>query len=132
MQLIFLILLVYSSLHIIGWAKNNKENKEIISDIEKSVEIDSTNDEEHKYKVKFEELKQKNSDTVAWLKVENTNIEFPVVQAKDNSYYLTYNFNKKYNVAGWVFADYKNKLNGTDKNIVVYGHNMRDDSMFGS
>ena len=55
-----------------------------------------------------EKLKQENSDTVAWLKVENTNIEIPVVQAKDNSYYLTHNFNKKYNVAGWVFADYKN------------------------
>lgn len=80
----------------------------------------------------FEKLKQENSDTVAWLKVENTNIEIPVVQAKDNSYYLTHNFNKKYNVAGWVFADYKNKFDETDKNIVVYGHNMRDDSMFGS
>ena len=132
MQLIFLILLIYSSLCIIVWAKNNKENKEIISNIEKSVEIDSTNDEEHKYKVNFEKLKQENSDTVAWLKVENTNIEIPVVQAKDNSYYLTHNFNKKYNVAGWVFADYKNKFDETDKNIVVYGHNMRDDSMFGS
>ena len=132
MQLIFLILLIYSSLRIIVWAKNNKENKEIISNIEKSVEIDSTNDEENKYKVNFEKLKQENSDTVAWLKVENTNIEIPVVQAKDNSYYLTHNFNKKYNVAGWVFADYKNKFDETDKNIVVYGHNMRDDSMFGS
>ena len=132
MQLIFLILLIYSSLRIIVWAKNNKENKEIISNIEKSVEIDSTNDEEHKYKVNFEKLKQENPDTVAWLKVENTNIEIPVVQAKDNSYYLTHNFNKKYNVAGWVFADYKNKFDETDKNIVVYGHNMRDDSMFGS
>lgn len=132
MQLIFLILLIYSSLRIIVWAKNNKENKEIISNIEKSVEIDSTNDEENKYKVNFEKLKQENSDTVAWLKVENTNIEIPVVQAKDNSYYLTHNFNKKYNVAGWVFADYKNKFDETDKNIMVYGHNMRDDSMFGS
>ena len=99
MQLIFLILLIYSCLRIIVWAKNNKENKEIISNIEKSVEIDSTNDEEHKYKVNFERLKQENSDTVAWLKVENTNIEIPVVQAKGNSYYLTHNFNKKYNIS---------------------------------
>ena len=99
MQLIFLILRIYSSLRIIVWAKNNKENKEIISNIEKSFEIDSTNDEEHKYKVNFEKLKQENSDTVDWLKVENTNIEIPVVQAKDNSCYLTHNFNKKYNIS---------------------------------
>ena len=133
MGIIIAIIIVITLFVLIKSAtRANKENKEIISNIEKSVEIDSTNDEEHKYKVNFEKLKQENSDTVAWLKVENTNIEIPVVQAKDNSYYLTHNFNKKYNVAGWVFADYKNKFDETDKNIVVYGHNMRDDSMFGS
>lgn len=133
LQLIFLILLIYSGLHIFRWYKNNNENKQIISEISKSVEIDTnTKEEQQKYKINFEELKQKNSDTVAWLKVENTNIEFPIVKTSNNSYYLVHNFDKKYNVAGWTFADYKNKLDGTDKNIVIYGHNMRDNSMFGS
>ena len=133
LQLIFLILLIYSGLHIFRWYKNNNENKQIISEISKSVEIDeNTKEEQQKYKVNFEELKQKNFDTVGWLKVENTNIEFPIVKTNNNSYYLTYNFDKKYNVAGWVFADYKNKFDGTDKNIVIYGHNMRDNSMFSS
>lgn len=133
LQLIFLILFIYSGLHIFRWYKNNNENKQIISEISKSVEIDeNTKEEQYKYKVNFEELKQKNSDTIGWLKVENTNIEFPIVKTKNNSYYLTHNFDKKYNVAGWIFADYKNKLDGTDKNIVIYGHNMRDNSMFGS
>ena len=49
-----------------------------------------------------------------------------------NIYYLKHNFNKESNSAGWIFADYKNKVDGTDKNLVIYGHNMRDDSMFGS
>ena len=110
----------------------NKENKQIINEIAESVTINEDTNEEKKYKINFEELKHKNSDTVAWLKVENTNIEFPIVQANNNSYYLTHNFDKKYNVAGWIFADYKNKLDGTDRNIVVYGHNMRNNSMFGS
>lgn len=131
-ELIFLILLVYSSINIFKWYNNNKENKQIINEIAESVTINEDTNEEKKYKINFEELKQKNSDTVAWLKVENTNIEFPIVQANNNSYYLTHNFDKKYNVAGWIFADYKNKLDGTDRNIVVYGHNMRDNSMFGS
>lgn len=131
-ELIFLILLVYSSINIFKWYNNNKENKQIINEIAESVTINEDTNEEKKYKINFEELKQKNSDTVAWLKVENTNIEFPIVQANNNSYYLTHNFNKKYNVAGWIFADYKNKLDGTDRNIVVYGHNMRNNSMFGS
>ena len=131
-EIIFLILLVYSSINIFKWYNNNKENKQIINEIAESVTINEDTNKEKKYKINFEELKQKNSDTVAWLKVENTNIEFPIVQANNNSYYLTHNFNKKYNVAGWIFADYKNKLDGTDRNIVVYGHNMRDNSMFGS
>lgn len=131
-ELIFLILLVYSSINIFKWYNNNKENKQIINEIAESVTINEDTNEEKKYKINFEELKQKNSDTVAWLKVENTNIEFPIVQANNNSYYLTHNFDKKYNVAGWIFADYKNKLDGTDRNIVIYGHNMRDNSMFGS
>ena len=131
-ELIFLILLVYSSINIFKWYNNNKENKQIINEIAESVTINEDTNEEKKYKINFEELKQKNSDTVAWLKVENTNIEYPIVQANNNSYYLTHNFDKKYNVAGWIFADYKNKLDGTDRNIVVYGHNMRNNSMFGS
>lgn len=131
-QLILIIILVYSVMHIVIWYKNNKTNKKIIEEISKAVEINENTEDKQEYKVNFEELKNKNSDTVAWIKVENTNIEFPVVKANDNNYYLTHNFNKENNKAGWIFADYKNKFNGTDKNIVIYGHNMRDKSMFGS
>lgn len=132
LTLIFVLLLIYSIVNIAQWIKNNNENKEILNSISKTVEVVENGEDEEKYKIDFEELKKKNPDTVAWLKVENTNIEFPVVQAKNNSYYLTHNFNKEYNTAGWIFADYKNKLDTTDKNIVIYGHNMRDNSMFGS
>lgn len=130
-ELIFLILLVYSGIHIIKWFINNNENKQIINKIAESVTINE-NTEEKKYNINFKELKEKNSDTVSWLKVESTNIEIPAVQSNDNSYYLTHNFNKEYNNGGWIFVDYKNTLDGTDKNIVIYGHNMRDNSMFGS
>ena len=68
-----------------------------------------------------------------WLNVKGTSVDYPVVKAADNnSYYVTHNFNKANNIAGWIFADYRLKLDGTDKNIVIYGHNMKDGSMFGS
>ena len=54
----------------------------------------------------------------------------PVVQADDNEYYLRRSFDKSYNLSGWAFADYKNKFDGTDKNIIIYGHNRRDNIMF--
>ena len=131
-QILLILVLVYSAIHIAIWYKNNESNKKIIKETLKTVKINDDTKTKQKYEVDFKELKNKNSDTVAWLKVENTNIEFPIVKANDNSYYLSHNFNKEYNKAGWIFADYKNKFDTTDKNIVIYGHNMRDNSMFGS
>lgn len=92
-------------------------------------EMDSNNEE---YKIDFAKLKQKNSDAIAWIKVNGTDIDFPVVKGTDNSYYLTHNFDKEKNKAGWIFADYRNKFDGTDKNIIIYGHNMKNGSMFAS
>ena len=129
----FTALLIYSGTKIVIWYMNNQNNKKISDEIAEFVTVDETKeDNEEKYVVDFEKLKEKNSDIVAWLKVNGTNIETTVVKTTNNDYYLTHNFNKEYNSAGWIFADYKNKVDGTDKNIVIYGHNMRDDSMFGS
>ena len=132
---IFLIVIctigiTYSTLKIIEWKLNTNKNKNIKEITNEAITI--TNDEEPKYIVDFEKLKEQNSDTVAYLKVNNTDVEYVVVKGNDNEYYLNHNFNKEYNVAGWIFADYKNNFDGTDKNIVIYGHNMQDGSMFAS
>ena len=133
LMIFFIILLFFSGTKIVIWYMNNQNNKKISDEIAEFVTVDETKeDNEEKYVVDFEKLKEKNSDIVAWLKVNGTNIETTVVKTTDNDYYLTHNFNKEYNSAGWIFADYKNKVDGTDKNLVIYGHNMRDDSMFGS
>ena len=128
----FIVLLLYSGTKIVIWYINNQNNKKISDEIAEFVTVDETKEDDEKYVVDFEKLKEKNSDIVAWLKVKGTNIETTVVKSTNNDYYLTHNFNKEYNSAGWIFADYKNKVDGTDKNLVIYGHNMRDDSMFGS
>lgn len=82
--------------------------------------------------VNFEELKKKNKDTVGWIKVEGTNINYPVVQTNNNDYYLNHSYDKTNNKAGWVFADYRNDLNTFDKNTIIYGHGRVDTTMFGS
>lgn len=131
--ILFIILFIFSSFKIIMWFLNNRENKKIAEEISQAITIDEENvEEKEKYKVEFQTLKEKNSDAVGFLKVNGTNIEYTVVKGTNNSYYLKHNFNKESNSAGWIFADYKNKVDGTDKNLVIYGHNMRDDSMFGS
>ena len=82
--------------------------------------------------VDFNELKKINSDTIAYIKINNTNIDYPVVKYKDNDFYLNHNFEKKVNSGGWIFSDYKNSFDATDKNIVIYGHNMKNKTMVGT
>lgn len=125
--IVFIVMFLVSGFHILKWIRENKKNKNIKEDILSNITL-----KENEIVVDFNELKKTNSNTVAWLKVENTNIEYPVVKGKDNSFYLTHSFDDNYNSAGWIFADYKNKFDGTDKNIVIFGHNRRDGSMFGT
>ena len=124
--------IVYSSIKIIEWKINTNKNKDIKEEIQEYIKIEKTETEEEKYIVDFKKLKEQNEDTIGYLKVNNTDVEYVVVKGNNNEYYLNHNFNKEYNVAGWIFADYKNNFDGTDKNIVIYGHNMQDGSMFAS
>ncbi len=131
--LILVGILIFSGIKIYKWYKENNNNNKIIEKVSEAVIIkDDEPEENNKYVIDFEALKKQNNETVAWLKVNNTKIEYPVVKTKNNDYYLTHSFDKSENSAGWIFADYKNKFDGKDKNIVVYGHNRRDGSMFGS
>ena len=128
-------ILVYSGYHIVEWKINGDKNKQIIEETAEYVTVEiKENDgiQEEQISVDFETLKSKNPDVVAWLKVNNTDIEFPVVRGTDNDYYLTHNLNKEYNKNGWIFMDYRNKLDGTDLNTIIYGHNMKNNLMFGT
>ena len=129
--LILIYLLIYSGSEIYKWYKENKDVDIIVKKINEAVDVQNDrNNDEKKYNINFNILKEQNNETVAWIKVNNTDIEYPVVKAKNNDFYLTHSFDKSYNSAGWIFADYRNKMDGTDKNIIIYGHNRRDGSMF--
>lgn len=137
LNVIFSIILIYSVINIIKWNICNKNNSKIQENLNDAIKIEKkdekeTSEKKDKYVVDFEKLKKQNSDTIAYLKVPNTKIDTVVVRGKDNNYYLNHNFDKKINSAGWVFANYKNKFNGTDKNIVIFGHNSKNGSMLGT
>lgn len=125
--IICLLLMMASAYKIVNWYSDTKEVKRIKQDINKHVKSNN-----NIYKIDFKKLKEQNPDTVAYIKVNNTNIDYIVVKGNDNDYYLHHSFRQKPNTAGWVFASYQNKMDGTDKNIVIFGHNMRDGSMFGT
>ena len=130
--MILLFILIYSGIKIYKWYKDKTSNKEIVEQIKETVVVEDKNEYKEEYTIDFNKLKEQNKETVAWIKVNNTNIEYPVVKANNNNFYLNHSFDKSENLAGWIFADYRNKFDNTDKNIIIYGHNMRDGSMFGS
>ena len=96
-----------------------------------STDTDETN-EHIPIAVDFERLWQENKDIIAWIYCPDTEINYPVVQSSDNSYYLRRLLNGKWNIAGSIFADYRNASNFTDFHTVIYGHNMKNDTMFGT
>ena len=79
------------------------------------------------------ELRKQNKDVVGWIKIENTNIDYPVVQTDDNLYYLNHSFDGKKSLYGWIFADYRNQFDELSQNTIIYGHNVRGTNLlFGS
>ena len=80
--------------------------------------------------VDFESLRESGPDIIGWLNLPDTVINYPVTQADDNEYYLHHLYDGTYNKVGCLFADYENKADFSDRNPIIYGHNMRDGSMF--
>lgn len=76
-----------------------------------------------------EELKSINNNYEMWIEIPNTKINYPIVQGKDNEYYLKHNFKSESNMSGTIFVDCNNNID-EDKNIIIYGHNMRNGTMF--
>ena len=140
-QIISLIIIVLCLYYIFMWFKNNKSTTETMGKVLSSTTItdeDIIIDDNTKINilnVDFSSITDINSDIIGWIKVPNTDINYPVVQTTDNSFYLTHSLDKTYNKAGWIFADYRNtnlKHSNLDKNTIIYGHNRENNSMFGT
>lgn len=108
---------------------------EVAEDKSTSTELNGviTNDYKNPYYTnyanKYNELVKINSDVVGFISVNNTNINYPVVQSKDNSYYLNHSLDKSSNLFGWLFVDYRNDMNNIDKNTIIYGHTITETNL---
>ena len=151
--IIFVSVFSISAVKIFLWANDNNETSKIVDNIEANTEIIEKEDDENTQLVNqdedetsdywyyitfplidvdFTNLKNINSDTVGWINVNNTNINYPFVQYEDNYFYLYHSYDKTYNEAGWVFMDYRNNDNLDNKNTILYAHSRLDKTMFGS
>lgn len=82
--------------------------------------------------VNFKNLLARNPDTVGWIQVKGTNINYPIVQTINNDYFLNHAFDKTKNDASWVFMDYRNNSTNFDQNTIIYAHSRYNGTMFGS
>lgn len=151
---LFIIIFTFSTYKIIKWFVDSYNTKKLTQDINETTEvIESEGNEENVININppenekddywdfikqpyvsvdFNSLKERNSDTVAWIKVNNSNINYPVVQSTNNEYYLNRAFDQSYSGGGWIYMDYRNNPTSFDTNTIIYGHSMKDKSMFGS
>jgi sortase B len=84
-----------------------------------------------KVRERFKELLKINEDIVGWIKIDGTKVDYPILQAEDNEYYLKLNHKNQRTDAGSIFMDFRNTIEGEDHHTILYGHNMKDGSMFG-
>lgn len=146
--------LMISLVILVNWLLENKKTDEVLDTIYEVAELEEvptttsiSTDEViitkesslyEKYgsmnmlEVNFDNLKNINSDTVGWIKVNGTNINYPFVKANDNEYYLKHTFDKSSNKKGWVFLDYRNDINNLSNNTILYAHGLVNNQMFGS
>ena len=147
--LVMLIVFLFSLIKVIMWIIDNNNTNDIIKKVadtyeisEKSYDNEVIINENEKdiyfdymnlkfIDVDINKLKTFNPDTIGFIKVMGTNINYPFVQSTDNDYYLNRSYDKTYNNAGWIFLDYRNN-EFNDKNTIIYGHGRINGTMFGS
>lgn len=100
--------------------------------LEEEIQVSRDGEQVMKNPVDFEGLKQINDEIIGWLKVKALDLNYPITQGKDNDFYLHNTFEKEPNIAGCIFLECQNKKDFSDKNSVIYGHNMKNGSMFGT
>lgn len=133
-------MLVFSGFNLILWYIDNQDissEVDLVQDIT-PVKVITIADEKNSSKetqyitADLGEIQKLNKEVKGWINIPFTNVNYPYVQHKDNSYYLNHSFDKSKNKAGWLFMDYRNNALELDDNTIIYGHNRLDGSMFGS
>lgn len=122
-----IISIVISSYCLILIIKDMKEEETNESDL---IELENTiiEEKEDNKIIDWNDLKSINEDIVAWIEIENTPVNYPILKDNNNLYYLKHNFNKKYNSNGSIFTLNKDFIQ--DDEVIIYGHNMRNKTMF--
>lgn len=111
-------------------SSNDIETKNNEADGNASKNIENNNIETTERMLKVKKLQKENDDIVGWLEIEDTNINYPVLQGDDNEFYLNRNYKKEKSEKGSIFLDAKYNWNIQSNNLLIYGHNIINGLMF--
>lgn len=131
-QIIFILIFILSICAIIYYFYNANKDKNKYQDVLNNINIDEeqVTEERTERMLQVEELKKENQDIVGWIEIEGTNINFPVLQGTDNQYYMEHTYTKEYSKGGSIFLDKSYDWNIPSTNLLLYGHNNKNGTMF--
>ena len=124
--IICIFIFCISTWKLYGYYRSYKKAKDTYSKIAKENVKISKNER----KIDFKKLKSQNQDIAGWIYIRGTTIDYPIVQGKDNEEYLHQDFNKKKSSSGTIFLDNNSKKDFTSDNNIIYGHHMKNGTMF--
>ncbi|MBO5476894.1 MAG: class B sortase [Clostridia bacterium] len=125
--------LIFSGKELLNWVKNNFKSNDLINEVNSLAGVSDVEENAApgaEFGINFEALIAYNPDVVGWIRIPGTGVNYSIVQADDNSKYLRHSIDLTWNEFGWPFMDYKNTPDFTDKNTVIYGHNIVSGLMF--
>lgn len=125
--------LIYSGSKLYNWLLNNIKSNKVMTEINDIAGVPDISEDENpgaEFGLDFEALKAYNPDIVGWIRIPGTSVSYSLVQAENNNKYLRHSIDLTWNEFGWPFLDYKNSPDFTDKNTVIYGHNIVSGLMF--
>ena len=131
MKIIYLGVFLYAAISLIQIGYEYYLNQKVLADIQEiyTVQENETDDGELIRK-SFQPLREINTDIVGWITINNTKVDYPILHGDDNEFYLTHNYKKEENLAGSIFMDFRNDKLWYNKHTILYGHRMKDGTMF--
>ena len=141
-SLVAILCLGYVIFYYYLYERNSNEYEHLASlktedniTVNNEVHINYTKEEEKKELVvleKYKKLFSQNKSLIGWIKIDDTNIDYPVMQTVNNEYYLDHNYNQQYDKNGSIFLDKDCDITNPGTNMIIYGHHMKSGKMFGN
>ena len=128
---IFSCVLVFCVINIFHNIYSENKQEEIIGSLIEIGDVKPSSEIDKIPQIDFSKLKEVNNAIVGWMIIDGTQVNYPIVKGKDNSYYLNHSYDKSYNSYGSIFMDYRSNENFSDLNTFIYGHYTSNGSMFG-